>query len=324
MQMLMPDSRSPIAERCLQLSFRKTSFFSSLAIAALVMGFDAWLGGFPNRADRPPRTAAVRFEPLSVEPGGFAPLRLAGAWAVRVADPRFGGISGLAVEGGRLLALSDSGTVFRLPRPGAGNSADVRDLPDGPGSPGFKRNRDSEALALDPAGRGWWVAFENRHQLWLYDLGFRRPLARIELGRRWPPNSGIEAMLAIRGGLLLFAEGGGEVLVAGRGRLAVRSLASRYGRLSDAAAMPDGRILLLGRRLGMLGFDNRLLALRRRGAGIAVTGFARLPLGRLANAEALAVEPLAHGGARLWLMTDNDFRLGSRTLLVALDLPATP
>src|SRR5690606_15457194 len=122
-----------------------------------------------------------------------------------------GGISALASDRGRLLALTDSGTLVRLPRPGQGNRASLRDLPSGPGNPGFKRNRDSEALARDPAGRGWWVAFEQWHQLWLFDAGFDRVLGRIDLGRgRWRANRGVEAMAADPAGLILFAEGSAE------------------------------------------------------------------------------------------------------------------
>ncbi len=56
----------------------------------------------------------------------------------------------------------------------------------------------------DPRGRGWWVAFENRHEIWVYDEGFDRALDRIELGSgRWRANKGVEAIAADGGDLLL-------------------------------------------------------------------------------------------------------------------------
>jgi hypothetical protein len=319
----MPDSDSLKTEWRVQPIFSKSSIFSGLALLALVLAFDRWLFTVPNRRDLPPRAATVTFQPVRLDPAGFAPLQLRGAWRVAVDDPRFGGISALAAEGGGLLALTDSGTLIRLPRPGRGqDTALVRDLPDGPGSPRFKANRDSEALARDPRGRGWWVAFENRHELWLYDRAFSRALARVRLpARGWRANKGVEAMLSGRDGLLLFHEGGREMFRMGGDAFRRQRLANRFGSLSDAVTAPDDRRLILARRAGLAGLDNRLLILD---GGSSLRLAARLGLGPLDNAEALAAESLGDGGTRLWLMTDNDFRAGTRTLLVAIDLPPQP
>ena len=311
----------------MQALFSKFNIFSNLALFLMVMGFDHWLMTVPNRSDRPDRTVAVRFEPARFEAGDFAPLRLAGAWQVMVDDPRFGGISALAVDRGHLLALTDSGSLVRFPKPGEPSSrALLRDLPAGPGSPRFKSSRDSEALARDPGGRGWWVAFENHHQLWLYDQEFRRPLGRLRLpARGWRVNRGIEGMIAASGGLLLFHEGGQTLLRPSEGRTEFLSVDNRFGALSDAAMLPDGRLLLIARNVRLGGVDNRLVEGTWLKNGLmAVRPFSELGLGPLDNVEALAAEPLGHGGVRLWLMTDNDFRPGRATVLVALDLPGKP
>lgn len=323
MQRLMPDSPSLQTERRMQPLFSKTNIFSGLAMLLLVMAFDAWLATFPNREGGPERAAAVRFEPIELGRAGFAPLRLAGAWRVSVDDPRFGGVSALALDGGGLLALTDSGSLVWVPKPGTGVSAVVRDLPDGPGDPGFKRNRDSEALARDPQGRGWWVAFENRHQLWLYDRTFRRTLARVPLpARQWRANRGIEAMAAGPDGLLLLRETGRQAYRLVDGRISPLAIGNPLGSLSDAAILPDGRLLLVVRNVGLTGVDNQLAESRRETGGrVVVRRLSRLTLGPFDNVEALAIEPRRDGGARLWLMTDNDFRKGVPTLLVALDLP---
>ena len=317
----MPDSGSTKTERDVQPLFRKLSFFNGLLLAGAILTAHAWLIALPNRSDRPASLAAVRYAPIRLDPAGFAPFTLVGAWIVTVGDDRFGGVSALAVDKGRLLALTDSGTQLSLPKPGRHGPAIVRDLPDGPGSAAFKRNRDSEALARDPGGRGWWVAFEQSHQLWLYDADFRRVLGRIELGRhRWRSNKGIEAMVPAGAGLLLFPEGGEEELAVGSGPVDARRLENPFGRLSDAAGMPDGRTLLVGRRLRMGGFENRLLIRRVTERGIVMSQFASLAMRRRDNVEAIAAQPHA-GGTRLWLMTDNDFRPRGPTLLVAFDLP---
>lgn len=324
-QRLMPDSPSPETEQDLQDLFRKPNVFRHLSLIALflaVMAFDAWLTSVEVRSDGPARQAAVRFTPIYFDPAGFKPLRLVGAWEVNVSDPRFGGISALAMDRGVLVAMTDSGTVIRLPKPGNGGRAFVRDLPGGPGLPQFKVNRDSEALARDPRGRGWWVAFEFWHELWLYDPAFRRSLARVELGEdRWRDNRGIEAMAWDASGLLLFPELGGESLRLAGNRLRSHSLANSYGSLADATRLPDGRLLLITRSFGLRGIAKHLLEARRGGPQMTLHPIAVLDLGARENVEGIAAERRTGGGTRLWLITDNDFRPRKATLLVALDLP---
>ena len=323
-QRLMPDSPSLDAERLLQRMFRKASVFNALTLglmAGLILAAHCWLAAIPNRQDRPDALAEVRFTPAGLTPAGFAPLKFAGAWKVEIADPRFGGVSALATDGKRLVALTDSGTVIHFPKPGVTGLAAIHDLPDGPGSAGFKKNRDSEALALDGAGRGWWVAFEHWHQLWLYDRGFGRALARIDLGeKRWPANRGLEAIAAVAGGLLLFPENGTEWLrLKGKER---RSswLANPYGYIADGVRLPDGRLLLLTRQFGLAGIAKHLVVAEASDGEISLRSLASLGLGATDNIEAIAAEPRANG-TRLWLMTDNDFRARAPTWLVALDLP---
>ena len=101
-------------------------------------------------------------------------------------DKRFGGISALALDRGRLLAVTDSGVVIRFSRPAgqgaqakSASTARIGELPAGPGVGLYKHNRDSELLVQDDDGRGWWVAFENRHSLWLYDHEFAGPVSRF-------------------------------------------------------------------------------------------------------------------------------------------------
>ena len=292
-----------------------------MLVASIGM-FAFWLGGRPDRPPLPPRTVAMHLERVHFDPVSFAPLRLVGAWRLSADDPRFGGVSALAIDDAGLIALTDAGAVIRFARPsGTAGPATIRDLPEGPGRPGFKRHRDGEALALDPKGRGWWVAFENHHQLWLYDREFSKALGHIELGRRrWRHNTAIEAMLPEAGGFVLLPEGGTEVVRVRGTRLRSWPLGNPMGRLSEAVHLPDGRTLVLTRRASLRGFHNALVPLLRddRLGEPTVLG-----LGPLDNAEALAAEPIA-GGTRLWLMTDDNFTWPMRTLLVALDLPSAP
>jgi hypothetical protein len=305
-----------------QPAFRKTEVVQSLTIAVAVLLFAWWLRQTPDRTELGWRTAAVRFQPVTLDPSGFGQLRLAGAWTVTSDDPRFGGISALAVDGRNLVAVTDSGAIVRMTKPkgGAGRGL-IGELPGGPGDPRFKVGRDSEALTRDPAGRGWWVAFENRNELWLYDDDFRRALERVPLGRgRWPVNTGIEGAATADGALLLLPESG-ETAVEMRGP-ASRTVRIRNpaGRISDAARLPSGELLVVNRRLTPGGFANSLATLEASGGGYRYVGRDQLGVGRLDNIEALAPEQLPDGRLRLWLMSDDNYQRPFRTLLIAVDV----
>ena len=282
----MPDSRCRDAERVVQPAFRKSSIFSSLALTLIVLAMALWL-----RTNRPslnlaPASSAIRWIPEDLD----LPAPIAGAWRLQANDRRVGGFSGLAVDRGGLLGLTDSGMLVWLPLPGAAGTAVIRPLPAVAGDPGTKIGRDSEALAL--TDDGWWVAFEQKHQLIRYDRDFRRAGRRVPIsGRGFRANRGVEALSA------------GQRLVA----------YPEGSAISDAVTTADGRILLLERRFGVFGFDSKIAGLG--GPEVA------LPLAPLDNPEGIAAQALPGGGTRLWVITDNDQRRWHRTLLVAIDLP---
>jgi hypothetical protein len=266
------------------------------------------------------RAAGIEFAPVRLAAAEFAPLRLAGAWQLTSTDRRFGGISSLAIDGSLLVALTDSGALIRF-RPGR-DAALIGELPDGPGPGGFKRNRDSEALVRDSLGRGWWVAFENRHALWLFDPTFQRALQRIDLGPRgWGVNRGIEGLATDGDALLLLHEDGNHLLRVTGTRARPFRIAGARGPISEAAAIGPGRYLAVERRVTPTGFRNALVSLEKAGLAYRFGLRTSLPLGRLDNVEAMAVERRPGGAHRLWLMTDDNFQRPFRTLLIALDWP---
>nr|WP_089220761.1 esterase-like activity of phytase family protein [Sphingomonas laterariae] len=280
----------------------------------------------PHRQPRAKATVPVRYRAIALPPLAAGPLKLAGAWKVEADEPRFGGISALALDGASLLALADTGVVIRLPRPGAKSTdATLWDLPGGPGSPRIKEDRDSEAIAADPLGRGWWVAFENRDQLWLYDRTIHHPLARIEVhDPALAFNYGIEALAPMANGLLLLPEAGQSAIALAGHRRITFPVSNGFGAVSEAAALPDGSLLLLARIVRLRGFENRLVRLVRHGDGFETELLAQLPIGRYDNIEAMAAEPAGDGRTRIWLMTDNDLSLWRSTLLVLLEMAPMP
>lgn len=313
----MQQSQRPQAERRLQLSFSKSGVFIGLIVALLVVFAHGWMATRPDRMPQADSQAAVQFDRVALDSAGFAPLRVAGAWRVRSSEPRMGGVSAMALDGRDLIAVTDSGVTIRLPRPVAATGiAQFRDLPAGPGRGFYKAGRDSEALARDAQGRGWWVMFENLNSAWLFDRDFKQAIEAIDLSELdWRSNFGAEGAVSAGGKLLLFPESGVEVVDLGAASTKRIALANRFGRLSDATMLPDGRIVVIARTYSPGGFSSRLLLYDQ---GV-LAPLARLALGRLDNAEAIAAEPLAGGGTRIWVMTDNDFRRRVPTLLVALD-----
>ena len=322
MERLIPKEWLNETERCVQQLFSFRNFAALLIL--LTVGYCAWAwDDGPNRFPGSPRIVALRAEPIAIDLAGTSPLRLAGAWRLTADDPRFGGLSALAVDRGRLLALSDSGVTFRFAPPGQGDGRiAIADVGDGPGSPLLKQNRDSESLARDSYGRGWWVGYEGRNTVWLYDRDFRHLLGSIDFGKkRWPRNVGIEGMLADPGHLILLPEGGDERVDVARGQARSSPLRGADSRISDAARLPDGTVLILLRKVGLTGFRNALAVLTREGNGWAITRRVPLDLGPFANAEGIAVQPLGHGATRLWIVTDDNFQPPMTTMLFALDLP---
>ncbi len=318
MQRLMDDSRLNLAERPLQPPFSFANLFSGLAMFGIALAAVALLQRLPDQPTLPQRTVALSLEPVALGRPG-SPLRLVGAWRLTAPDPRFGGFSGLAVDQGALLALTDSGAVARIEL--GRRRVTLRDLPAVPGNPARKRGRDSEALVRDPAGRGWWVAFEQQHVAFLYDAGFSERLGQIWFrSTGWRANRGVEALAALGTDRWAVTETGQVIRFGPRG---AHTLVWRLpAGISDAAALPDGRILLLQRRASWRGFDSRLLVARQIGGEVRIVARALLSNAPLDNLEAIATAPLPDGGTRLWIMTDDNFRPWMRTLLVAIDLPA--
>jgi hypothetical protein len=301
-----------------KFSFRRAA--AALALLAAIGLFDRWLASIPDRQELGWRALRIDRRPVAFEPGAFAPFRLAGAWQLTSDDPRFGAVSALALDDGRFVALSDWGDVISFAP--AGGSARIGELPGGPASSRFKVNRDSEALVADPQGRGWWVAFENRDELWLYDRQFNRALQRVRLGdRRWKVNRGIEGAVRDGESLLLLHESGDSLLRVTGHRARAMRIAGARARLSDAVELGDGQWLVIERQFTPSGFRNALVMLEREGEGYRFGRRFSLPVGRLDNVEAIALQRLAGGRRRLWLMTDDNLDRRLRTLLIALDMP---
>ena len=286
------------------------------------------------------------FEPVPLDsdnPGRsrIGPLAYLGGWSLRSDDPRYGGISALHVEAGEVLALSDAGILFRHALPGGrqGLLLEIRPLVDGPGDPKVKKDRDTEAMVV--GGEHLWAAFERRNAVWRYDRATLNSDAHAAPTgmRQWSKNAGAEAMVRLpRGRFLIVAEGSrrGEglsdmLLFEGDPALdatEVTQLAYRPPagyRVTDAALLPDGRLLFLHRRFSYLeGISAKLSIIDpsdlKEGAIVSGAEIAHFePPLTVDNFEGLSV---TREGERkiLWIASDDNFIAFQRTLLLKFAL----
>lgn len=283
----------------------------------------------------------VVLDPRDPERRQLGPLRFIAGWALSSPDRRLGGISAIHVEGAEVLALSDAGDLLRFPAPRpdpsgfsleAAGHAQVWQVREGPGSPERKLNRDTEAMAL--AGGEVWIAFEHHNQVWRYRrsdwlaLGRAAPAAMQD----WPSTRGAEAMTRLPDGrflvmserrqagaspALLFP---GDPAAPGTRAIPLRFAPPDDYRITDVAALPDGRLLLVTRRMSWtLDFSTKLLVGRlpgRAGEEIAWQEIATIePPLTSDNFEAVSVTQEA-GQTIIWLATDDNTTPLQRTLLL--------
>ncbi|HEY0527037.1 MAG TPA: esterase-like activity of phytase family protein [Stellaceae bacterium] len=304
--------------------------------------------------DLPPGSAdaAVHATVLPLAPGvpaGHAAgtgdaLVFRGALKLTAEDPRFGGLSGLAVDpAGRALSVSDNGhfVAFDLVEEGQGDLVGVANgwietmrAPDGH-LLRRTRERDAEELVLLPDGTRL-VVFERNVRLGWFPPDSARASRMAPLPGLVPPtNTAIEAMVRFADGrLLLIAEGQGEerggirdAWIGTPGHWEPLAYVPEHGfDVSGAALLPDGDLLVLERAASVFqGFRNRLT----RVPGRAIRPGARLQgkeLLRLVppyltdNFEGVAARREADGRTAVYLVSDDNYMPFQRTLLLKFDL----
>lgn len=280
-------------------------------------------------------------DPANVKAGA---LTFLGGVRLTSPDPAFGGISAMAVHGDRFLLASDMGGIvrFRMGADWTPRELQFSDLPGGPGISWTKGDSDIESLVLDPVSGRVWMGFENHNQIWRFAPGPGRAEAYAAPAamKKWDLNGGAEAMARLPdGGFVVISE---TTRQRGKpGRIGLRfagdptrepkpAFTFRYQPPrgydpSDAVALPDGRLLVLNRRVTLRDFFTAKLVLVDpseirpdslvKGREIATIG---PPLLR-DNFEALAVTQ--EGGATmLWMASDDNQLPFEQTLLLKFRL----
>jgi hypothetical protein len=320
----------------------RRSAFLVLAFAALATNIAA-----PPEPPPPgPAVAILSFEPVALDESAPAERRVGsldflGGWVLSSDSARFGGLSALHVEHGEVAALSDGGTLLRFALPAGRGREPVRidPLGDGPGPATRKSNRDTESMVI--LGPWLWAGFEKHNMVWRYRLAdlAAASSAQPALMRDWRGNSGAEGMVRLADGrFLVFCEGSSDdrpqsdVILFGGDPADPRTSAARLRyrrvpgyRVSDVAALPDGRLLVLNRRFEWLEGFSLVVTIAdpsglREGAVIEGREIARLqPPLTIDNMEGASVT-VENGRTIVWLVSDDNFFPLQRTLLLKFAL----
>jgi hypothetical protein len=289
--------------------------------------------------------AVVAITPITARGGVSGDLTLTGAWELSSSHGWFGGFSALAAgDDAALIAGTDRGWLLDLDLAGDAPGAV-------PGSYRFagKRTRgrkeivDLEALARDPASGTLWAAFEGDNVIARYAPGGATTWRAPPAMKRWSGNSGPETMLRLTDGrFVVLAEGpekGSQTVhegllfprdpVDGAAPVSFRFIAPADYDPVDATQVPDGRVLILLRRVEYAlpaRFDTAIAIADPRtitaGAAWRAPVIQRINGGVFAdNFEGIAYLPSARDPARgsIWVISDDNFSVFQRSLLVRFD-----
>ena len=290
----------------------------------------------------------LSLDPENTETTTAGRLAWRGGCALSATAEGFGGFSGLLLtaDGSGLTAVSDEGRSLTATLAYGSDgelagltAARLGPLHDTAGrllSVSIKRRQDAEALARLSDG-SLIVAFEREHRLQRFPAGLDGPTEIFAA----PPgiaeaadNAGIEALVTLADGCLLaFGEeqrdDGSTGVWLRQASGGWQDLSLRPGgpfRPTGAALLPDGDVLLLERRYTLLGGLGARVS--RIAAGDIRPGV-RLEaetLGEFAppltvdNFEGIAAHRTDDGSTRITLLSDDNFSIFQRTLIVQFEL----
>lgn len=311
-----------------------------LLIAALAPG--TWW-----RAERaPPSTSrAYRYDRVALPPATelerhLGAFRLEGAWRMTSPHSAFGSYSALVASHGgqRMIAFSDRGFLLRFAPPDAPPRpialarirSDIRDP---------KVYADAESATMDPRRGTVWVGWESGNKITRHDPAGRAvAIVAPPQMRGWGVNEGPEAIARLADGRFIVLREGYDgwfdfnhhraLIFPGdpidNPRAAEFTFAGSPGfKPVDMAQLPDGRVLILMRRLVWPmppRFAGRIMIADPRdirpGAIWRATEVAKLSSSLpIDNFEGMAIVPAADGRVTVWLISDDNQAVSQRTLL---------
>lgn len=299
----------------------------------------------------------IRNIPLAVSEQGEASLKnlqYRGGLILKSDDKRFGGFSSLIInkEGTRLLSTSDRGMWFTAQinyKDGwltGLEKAWLAPILKWNGKPLAFGEQDAEALAFSPAN-GVFVAFEGWHRIWHYqgslDHGYRNifstlphPTSILPNLENAPSNAGIEALTMLSDGRLLAVT---ENLITANGHNEgwlfdpdhgkvepIEYVTSDGFRPTDFAVLPNGDVLSVERHYSLMtGPSARLSRIARQdiypGARLQgkILDVLKKPM-EIDNMEGIAIRQDDDGTVLIYLISDDNYSLLQRTLLLMFEL----
>ena len=282
----------------------------------------------------------------------FGQLRFRGGLVLTSSFQQFGGISAIrvAADGAQFIALSDHGwwlkgrIGYEGPRPAAISEAVMAPILGPDGLPLADRGWfDTESIAED--GGTLYVGIERVNQIVQFDYGKDgllargRPIAVPPPIRSLPRNESLEALVFVPRGQML---GGTLIALSERGLDRLGNLRAfllggpspgeftvkRTGTfdITDAALLPSGDLLILERSFSWstgLFIQIRRIAIQEVKPGAIVDGPILLEADlayEIDNLEGLSVHRANDGAVVLTLISDDNFSILQRTLLLQFAL----
>lgn len=277
--------------------------------------------------------------------GKVGALTFVEGWELDSNYELFGGFSGIAMIGPRrFLLVGDTGLVtgFTLYPDGRVMRPFIAPLPDGPGKKGEKSAHDAEALTASPDGSHYWIGFEQYHSVYRFGPSLVKAEAKAHpkvFQNLWK-NGGIEGLARLNDGRFLAIAEDQEKAGADKGKIGVPAflfqgdptevpdevMRFRYdaggkGAVTDVQQLPDGRLIILHRDVGLFsGFVSTLAIADMNGVepGTVMTShtIARIASPAIAdNFEGLAV--VAEGPDWfIWMLSDDNLMSFQRSLLI--------
>jgi hypothetical protein len=318
------------------MRLRAFRLFLLISIAFLAVSGQRMI--YPNRSQN------IAFRPLPLATQGKAPAKIGaftflGAWEIQSENQDFGGFSALtALRDGRFLAISDAGTMAVFSPPGAPyRRSFIVPLPGAFGPKVGFRDRDSEGIAYDPISGNIWISYEGNPAIRRLSPSLSRVngITRPAALRAWKGNSGGEALVRLSDGrFILFSEdqerndGSFEALLFQGDPVEKNSKLIEFGyhppqgyKPTDALELPDGRILILNRRIAFPnGFSAKLTLADPKAikAEEAIKGQVIATIKSpiiVDNFEGITLTQ-EKGQTIIWLISDNNFNIWQRTLLM--------
>jgi hypothetical protein len=329
-----------------------------LAAGLMVLGIVAAPAQLlPQAPAEPPAKITIQAKPIEAfdprEPSKkqFGPLVFRGGLELSSAHKQFGGLSGIRVfADGKFLAVSDKAhwlrgrIVYRGEAPSGIVDAEVAPMLYADGRPITARGwYDTEALAED--GASVYVSLERVHRILKFDYGKRGLLARATLVPVPPEmaklvsNRGVECLAVapkgtqIAGALIAIAERSLDASKNTRGFLIGGPKPGLFSvRLSeefdivDCAITPASDLLILERHFSWrrgVAMRLRRVPLSEVAAGAVLDGTTLISADmgfQIDNMEALSVHRAANGDTVLTLVSDDNFSIIQRTILLQFTL----